>query len=52
MLFGIFYLYFITGSTNFAVILNTPLALEQQKIIWICFFMAFAVKMPLFPFHI
>jgi NADH-ubiquinone oxidoreductase chain 4 len=33
MLFGIFYLYFITGSTNFAVILNTFFDLDQQKII-------------------
>jgi proton-translocating NADH-quinone oxidoreductase chain M len=52
MLFGVLYLYMITGSTNYFVILNTELDAEQQKLIWICFFMAFAVKMPLYPFHI
>lgn len=52
MLFGIFYLYFLTGSTNYFVLLNSQLAGEQQKLIWLCFFLAFAVKMPLFPLHI
>lgn len=52
MLFGVLYLYIITGSTSFFVLLNTVLEPEQQKLIWICFFMAFAVKMPLYPFHI
>jgi proton-translocating NADH-quinone oxidoreductase chain M len=52
MLFGIIYLYFITGSTNYFVLLNTTLQAEQQRLIWLCFFLAFAVKMPLFPFHI
>ena len=52
MLFGIFYLYFLTGSTNYFVLLNTQLESEQQKLIWLCFFLAFAVKMPLFPLHI
>lgn len=52
MLFGMIYLYFITGSTNFFVLLSSQLDSEQQKVIWLCFFLAFAVKMPLFPFHI
>lgn len=52
MLFGVLYLYFISGSTNYFVILNTKYAAEQQRIIWLCFFLAFAVKRPLFPFHI
>jgi len=52
MLFGILYLYFITGSTNYTVLLNCVLDAEQQCVIWVCFFLAFAVKMPLFPFHI
>lgn len=52
MLFGLLYMYFILGSTNYFVILNAPLEVEQQRFIWLCFFMAFAVKMPLFPFHI
>lgn len=52
LLFGILYLYFITGSTNYFVLLNTALAADQQILLWICFFFAFAVKMPLFPVHI
>lgn len=52
MLFGVIYLYFITGSTNYFVLLNALLSPDQQRLIWICFFMAFAVKMPLYPFHI
>lgn len=32
-LFGILYLYFITGSTNYFVILNTDFEPTQQKII-------------------
>jgi NADH-ubiquinone oxidoreductase chain 4 len=52
MLFGILYLFVITGSTSFHVLLNTVLEPEQQRIIWFCFFIAFAVKIPLYPFHI
>lgn len=33
MLFGMIYLYFITGSTNFFVLLNTQLEAEQQQLI-------------------
>jgi len=33
MLFGMIYLYFITGSTNFFVLLNTDLDAEQQQLI-------------------
>lgn len=52
MLFGIFYLYFLTGSTSYYVLINSELDTVQQNTIWICFFIAFAVKMPLFPLHI
>jgi proton-translocating NADH-quinone oxidoreductase chain M len=52
MLFGVLYLYFIVGCTNYFVLLNCVLGADQQKVIWLCFFLAFAVKMPLFPFHI
>lgn len=30
MLFGVFYLYFLTGSTNYFVLLNSQLGQEQQ----------------------
>jgi len=52
MLGGIFYLYLLTGSTHYLVLLSTTLQEGQVQIIWLCFFLAFAVKMPLFPLHI
>lgn len=52
MLFGMIYLYNITGSLNYYVLLTYPLAADDQNLVWLCFFLAFAVKMPLFPFHI
>lgn len=52
MLFGILYLYFLVGSTNYFVLLHVFVDLEQAKLLWLCFFIAFAVKIPLFPFHI
>jgi NADH-quinone oxidoreductase subunit M len=52
MLFGMIYLYHVTGSLNYYVLLAETLDLKIQKLLWLCFFMAFAVKMPLFPFHI
>jgi NADH-quinone oxidoreductase subunit M len=52
MLFGMIYLYQITGSLNYYVLLSERLDLDTQKLLWLCFFLAFAVKMPLFPFHI
>jgi NADH-quinone oxidoreductase subunit M len=52
MLFGMIYLYQMTGSLNYYVLLAETLDLKTQKLLWLCFFLAFAVKMPLFPFHI
>jgi NADH-quinone oxidoreductase subunit M len=52
MLFGMIYLYQITGSLNYNVLLAEELDSRTQKVLWLCFFLAFAVKMPLFPFHI
>jgi hypothetical protein len=33
MLFGILYLYFLTGSTNYYVLMNANLAEDQQILI-------------------
>lgn len=52
MLFGMIYLYQLTGSLNYYVLLTEIIDLKTQKLLWLCFFLAFAVKMPLFPFHI
>ena len=52
MLFGIYYIYLSTNSLNFLIILDFPWTTTQQVILWISFFIAFAVKIPIFPFHI
>jgi proton-translocating NADH-quinone oxidoreductase chain M len=52
MLFGIFYLYYVTGSLNYYELAQSHLDQDQQEVIWFCFFIAFAIKTPLFPFHI
>lgn len=52
LLFGIFSLYVCTGSTEFSTIMNTRLGSETQLLLWICFFLPFAIKIPMIPFHI
>lgn len=52
MLFGILYIYTLTGTTDFRVLLNTDFNFGQQLVLWLCFFIPFAIKIPMFPFHI
>jgi len=52
MLYGILSIYSITGTTDLIVLLNTNFTQEQQIKLWLCFFIPFAIKIPLFPFHI
>jgi proton-translocating NADH-quinone oxidoreductase chain M len=53
MLVGIIILYFFLGTTNF-FILQTASILQTKisYILWPLFFFAFAVKIPMFPFHL
>lgn len=56
-LFAISVFYFSYGTTNLDVIsffFKNGYSLEPKiaKIIWICLFLTFAVKIPLFPFHV
>jgi len=53
MLTGILYLYFQTPDHSFALksFYNLHLPAKEQNIIFWLFFIAFAVKMPIFPFH-
>jgi NADH:ubiquinone oxidoreductase subunit 4 (subunit M) len=39
------------GTTSFLVFLNVRLPWDLQLIIFFCFFLGFAVKIPLFPLH-
>jgi len=40
------------GSTDFQIISLSDISLEGQKLLWLGFFVAFAVKTPLYPFII
>lgn len=52
MLLSIFYIYSLTGTTDYLTLLDLSIDPYYQKIIFLCFFASFAVKVPMFPFHI
>jgi proton-translocating NADH-quinone oxidoreductase chain M len=52
MLLCILLIYSYIGSTDFQLISLYEISLESQKILWLGFFLAFAVKTPLYPFII
>jgi NADH-quinone oxidoreductase subunit M len=54
MLAGIIYLYIqtpIPHSFNFDILTTTQLSITQEWWLFAAFFIAFAIKMPIFPFH-
>ncbi len=63
LLLGILYLYFSVAATKGTDFVGTwdilelqsiapqLLSLKVQKIIWLAFFLGFAIKVPIFPFH-
>jgi NADH-quinone oxidoreductase subunit M len=57
MLGSIIYLLTLTGTTDYIGIMSAfasghpPLSPDQQLLLFLGFFMAFAVKVPIFPFH-
>jgi len=53
MLAGILYMYFQTADHSFAwqSFYSVQLAPEKQSLVFWLFFIAFAIKMPIFPFH-
>ena len=52
MFIAILFLYFKTGSTNYFLLRTIELSPLAEKLCWFAFFLSFAVKMPLVPFHI
>jgi len=52
MLLAILYLYYNLNSSDLYIILYSTLTETSVKFIWFCFFLAFAVKVPLIPFHL
>jgi len=51
MLVALIYLYLKSGSYELAVFQHMPLSLTEQTLIFLAFFAAFAVKVPMFPVH-
>ena len=51
MLFAILWLYFYTGLLNISLLNKILLPKWHQNILWLFFFLAFAVKIPIFPFY-
>ena len=52
MLLSILVIYSYIGSTDFQLISLYDINLDTQKLLWLGFFLAFAVKTPLYPFII
>lgn len=51
MLVALLYLYSKAGSFSLPDLHKLPLSLDEQKLIFIAFFLAFAVKIPMWPVH-
>jgi len=52
LLIGILYIYSIAGTLNLEYLLSYQFTSMQQKVLWLCFFLSFASKIPMYPFHI
>lgn len=52
MLFGIIYLWNLVGSLNYTVLSNQSFSIQTHLFLFILFFLPFAIKIPMFPFHI
>ena len=52
MLLAILYIYQNTGTTDLLILSLSDISFNYQKILWLAFFISFAIKTPLFPFHI
>lgn len=52
MLIAIIYFFSQFGTTNYFVLIANPLNVDIQLILWPAIFFAFAIKVPMFPFHV
>jgi len=52
MLLAIFVIYFETGTTDYQLVSNFTFSDRRQILLWLAFFMSFAIKVPMMPFHI
>jgi proton-translocating NADH-quinone oxidoreductase chain M len=49
---GLLFIFFHTGSFDYFFLKQISFSSERQAFLWLCFFFGFAVKVPVFPFHI
>ena len=52
MLVGLLYIYSLTGTLNLEYLLTYNFTFEEQCWLWLAFFVSFASKVPMFPFHV
>lgn len=52
MLLGILYIYSIKGTLDLEYLLTQDFTFNEQYWLWLAFFLSFASKVPMFPFHI
>jgi len=52
MLVGLVLLWVATGTTDWLLLSGFSFEMLEERVLWLCFFMSFAVKVPMFPFHL
>ena len=52
MLVGLLYMYTVAGTLNLEYLLAYKFTMEEQCWLWLAFFLSFASKIPMFPFHV
>lgn len=52
MLISMIYLFILFGSLDYYILLFNQVNFNIEKIIWLTFFLTFAIKLPIYPFHI
>jgi len=52
MFISLLYIYNIAGTFNLEYLFNFKFSFTEQIFLWLAFFIAFASKIPMFPFHI
>ena len=52
MLIAIAYIFLQVGTTDYELLLTFSFSSTEQKFLWLAFFMAFASKVPMIPFHL
>lgn len=49
---AVLYIYGVVGTSQYESLVNYPFSFTEQKWLWLGFFLSFAVKVPILPFHI